>query len=74
MTSNGHLWSSKETAEYLGLSPSTVRGMARRGELPAYAVRRGLGSIRTRCIFRFRKEELEKWLKTRRVRMPSISG
>lgn len=29
------LWSTKQTAEYLGLSPRTVRALVKRGELKA---------------------------------------
>ncbi len=34
------LWSVSDVATYLGLSVTTVRDMVRRGELPAYSVRR----------------------------------
>jgi len=51
------LLTTREVAEYLGLSPETVLRRHRRGELPAIR----LGSN----VLRFRAREIEAWLASR---------
>ena len=46
---DGPLWTAEDAAEYLRLKPSTVRKMAREGELPA---------IRLKRSWRFRKVDI----------------
>jgi excisionase family DNA binding protein len=48
------LLNTRETAEYLGFHPETIRRFAREGTLPC--IRLG------RKRLRFRKEELEQWM------------
>ena len=45
------LWTINEVASYLQLQPETVRGMARRGELPG---------IKIGKVWRFRKSAIKK--------------
>ena len=50
-TSTDQLWTVDELAGYLKLQPETVRGMARRGELPG---------IKIGKVWRFRKSAIKK--------------
>ena len=54
-----------EVATRIGLSLSCVRGMLRRGELPALVLRRGCGRSRTRSIYRVPETALTQWLEDR---------
>ena len=45
-----------EVAELLGLHPKTVQLMARRGEIPV---------IRVRKFSRFRKSQIDRWLRSK---------
>ena len=47
------LWTVEEVASYLKLQPETIRGMARRGELPA---------IKIGKVWRFRKSAIKNML------------
>lgn len=47
-----------EAAEYVGLHPKTVERMARRGEIPAYAI-----SGARRKTWRYYRNELDEWLR-----------
>ena len=51
--SGGRLWTARELAEMLGLSPSTVLDMWERGDLPGFKIGRAV---------RFRPAEVEVWL------------
>jgi excisionase family DNA binding protein len=51
---NESLWTVRDVAEYLRLKPETVRGMARRGELPCLKI--------GPRVWRFRPEEIRDWL------------
>lgn len=46
----------EQIAEYLQISTSSIYKMAQKGKIPAYKVGRQ---------WRFRKEEIDKWIKTR---------
>lgn len=50
-SSTDQLWTVDELAGYLKLQPETVRGMARRGELPG---------IKIGKVWRFRKSAIKK--------------
>jgi excisionase family DNA binding protein len=50
-TTTDQLWTVEELAVYLKLQPETVRGMARRGELPG---------IKIGKVWRFRKSAIKK--------------
>ena len=50
-TTTDQLWTVEELAGYLKLQPETVRGMARRGELPG---------IKIGKVWRFRKSAIKK--------------
>ena len=47
------LWTVKDVASYLSLTPETVRAMARRSELPAMKIGR---------VWRFDKASLKNWI------------
>jgi len=47
------LWTIDEVANFLQLTPETVRAMARQQEIPAFKIRRR---------WRFRKEDIELWV------------
>lgn len=63
ITEDGYM-STKEAARYLGLSPKAVRNMARRGDIPGDQ----LPHKKRRGRWRFKKRDLDKWLKRRRRR------
>lgn len=48
-----HLLTIEEVSRYLQLKPETVRAMARKGEIPAFKIRRR---------WRFRREDVETWV------------
>ena len=48
-----HLWTADDVANYLRLKPSTVRDMARRGDLPVYKVGR---------LWRFKPADVRGWV------------
>jgi len=50
-TTTDQLWTVDELADYLKLQPETVRGMARRGELPGTKIGK---------VWRFRKSAIKK--------------
>lgn len=50
-TTTDQLWTVEELAGYLKLQPETVRGMARRGELPGTKIGK---------VWRFRKSAINK--------------
>jgi excisionase family DNA binding protein len=52
--SSSQLWTIDEVAGYLQLKSETVRAMARQQEIPAFKIRRR---------WRFRKEDIELWVK-----------
>jgi excisionase family DNA binding protein len=52
----------EEVARYLRLQPGTVRGMARRGELPVVKVGRR---------WRFKRSQIEGWLRNNMVAQDS---
>ena len=54
-----------EAAEALKLSPSTVRRMARTGEI---------GCIRVDGVLRFRREDLDEWISRRQKRPFEVAG
>ena len=60
ITNIGHnfepIWDSTEAARYLRIHPRTLTRMARRGEIPAIAIGR---------LWRFRRVDLDAWLKNR---------
>lgn len=49
----------KEAAEYLGVSVDTVYRMARAGELPCYKIR---------SMYRFQKEFLDEWKRQQQMK------
>lgn len=49
----------KEAAEYLGVSTDTIYRMARAGELPCYKIR---------SMYRFQKEFLDEWKRQQQMK------
>ena len=48
------LWTIEQVAQYLQLTPETVRSMARDGEIPAFKIRHR--------YWRFREEDITQWV------------
>lgn len=65
LSSADRLLTTREVAEFLGLSPETVLRRWRYGELPSYR----LGSN----VLRFRESEIEAWLEGTRPERPLVS-
>ena len=55
----------KQVAGILGLSPSTVSAMLRRGELPGKVILEGRGAKRIRRIYRVQYADLEAFIEER---------
>ena len=62
---NDRLFTTREVAAFLGLSPETVLRRYRAGELPGYR----LGSN----VLRFRESEIEAWLAGTRLERALVS-
>ena len=58
------LLTTREVAEFLGLSPETVLRRYRAGELPGYRLASN--------VLRFRESEVEAWLEAQRVVGPRL--
>ena len=58
----------ERAADFLALSRKTVRKLARRGDLPAHPVGRGV-----RLMWRFRLSELSRWLEGEAVKLDQPS-
>ncbi len=56
---NGRLWTPKETAEFLGLTPDNLRDLRRRRLVPFIQI--------SRRRYRFDPSEINAWLAARRV-------
>jgi excisionase family DNA binding protein len=59
----------ERAADFLALSRKTVLKLARRGDLPAHPVGRGV-----RLMWRFRLSELSRWLECEAVKLDQPSG
>ena len=59
----------ERAADFLALSRKTVLKLARRGDLPAHRVGRGV-----RQMWRFRLSELSRWLEYEAVKLDQPSG
>jgi excisionase family DNA binding protein len=55
MSSKSSLWSRKDVADYLGVSPLTVLRMIQNGDLPAYKVK---------GQWKIKEEDVEQYLQT----------
>jgi excisionase family DNA binding protein len=53
MSAKSRLWSRKDVADYLGVSPLTVLRMIQNGDLPAYKVK---------GQWKFKEEDVEQYL------------
>jgi excisionase family DNA binding protein len=62
---SGRLLTTREVAEFLGLSPESVLRRWHTGELPGYRLASN--------VLRFRESEIETWLERKRPKSPLVS-